>query len=59
MTSLEGRPERDVALPYTAYGALVELGRRGRWFESSRPDHFSRVYSGYMGDGLFLTLGPE
>src|SRR3954468_5168029 len=28
------------------------LGAGGRWFESSRPDHFSRVYSGDMGNSF-------
>jgi hypothetical protein len=32
---------------------VFDLGAGGRWFESSRPDHFSDVYSGHMGDGLF------
>src|SRR5262249_50876853 len=29
------------------------FGAGGRWFESSRPDHFTRVYSGHMGDSSF------
>src|SRR5688572_17975347 len=28
----------------------LALGAGGRWFESSRPDHFSRVYSGHSGE---------
>ena len=31
----------------------LALGAGGSWFESSRPDHFSRVFSGHMGDSSF------
>ena len=31
----------------------LALGAGGRWFESSRPDQNSWVYSGHMGDRLF------
>ena len=39
------------------------MGAGGRWFESSRPDHFSRVHSGHMGERVnlqhrLLRLGP-
>jgi putative ABC transport system permease protein len=30
---------------------------RSRWFESSRPDHFPKVYSGHMRKGLFRRHG--
>jgi hypothetical protein len=41
----------------TSRTAGMGLGRRGRWFESSRPDQISQVYSGHMGDSSFRSIG--
>ena len=49
---LTEKTEQNVIMHYSV-GVRLRLGRRGRWFESSRPDHFTRVHSGHIGNRLF------